>query len=98
MQTFFALAALAGLTLAAPTTASDPTVVLTTYRSDSCEDKYSTAPSSTLVSPPIGSCVNLPPQTNALEYRVMAGEITPGCQLQVYGIPDCNKKTEGFTM
>ena len=98
MQTYFALAALAGLTIAAPATVQDPTVVITSYRSDACDDKYSTTPSSTLVSPPIGECVALPPQTNAIEYRVMAGEITPDCQLQVYGIPNCATKTEGFTM
>ena len=66
-----------------------PTVALTTYRSANCSDKYMTTPASVLVSPPVGLCVDLPPQTNALSIRVMNGAISSDCELYIYEAPDC---------
>ncbi|KAJ5914425.1 Ecp4 [Penicillium tannophilum] len=66
-----------------------PVVALTTYRSANCSGNYVTTPSSVLVSPPLGGCVDLPPQTNSLSLRVMNGNITAGCELYIYEAPDC---------
>lgn len=80
---------LSGLAAAQQPADDSPTVALTTYRSANCSDEYSTTPSSVLVSPPVGGCVDLPPQTNALSFRVMNGAIPNACELYIYEAPNC---------
>ncbi|KAB8339310.1 hypothetical protein FH972_022243 [Carpinus fangiana] len=92
MMQFTVLALALAAAANAQATYQAPIVTLTTYTGTSCED--STQTGSIAASPPVGVCQAAAPGTNSVQVSIPANSASArGCQIQLFGTPDCNSPT-----